>query len=52
MNEHREDIEEEIRVYRENTGRTSGEDIIDIPRRMRYNCNDERRCNNEQSERN
>ena len=28
-----------------------GEDIIEIPRRMRYNCNDERRCKNEQSER-
>ena len=39
INEHREEIEEEIRVYRENTGRTSGEDIIDTPRRMMYNCN-------------
>ena len=28
-----------------------GEDIIDIPRRMMYNCNYERRCKNEQSER-
>ena len=27
------------------------EDSIEIPRRMRYNCNDERRCKNEQSER-
>ena len=25
--------------------------LIDIPRRMMYNCNDERRCKNEQSER-
>ena len=55
IKEHREDIEEEIIVYLENIGRTSGEylenrlekrlkslpgeDIIDIPRRMRYNCN-------------
>ena len=28
-----------------------GEDIIEIPHRMMYNCNDERRCKNEQSER-
>ena len=55
IKEHREDIEEEIRAYLENIGRTSGEymenrlekrlkslpgeDIIDTPRRMMYNCN-------------
>ena len=39
INEQREDIEEEIRVYMENIGRISGEYIIETPRRMMYDSN-------------
>ena len=32
-------IEKRLKKRLESTGRIPGEDIIDIPRRMRYNCN-------------